>query len=228
MTDGPKREVVCADAIPWLRERGTIPGACVITSLPDVSEVGLALPAWRTWFVEAARLAVEAAPAEGAALFFQSDIKRDGAWIDKAALVLRAAEAAGATLLFHKIICRRPPGSLTAGRPGFTHFLAVSRALQCPDVLPIPDVIVDPGEQLWVRAMGVRAAGHAVRFARDVVARALGRAPVVVDPFCGVGTVLAVANAHGLDALGVEKHRKRAEQARALVVRPEPEPTSAG
>jgi hypothetical protein len=228
MTDGPKREVVCADAIPWLRERGTIPGACVITSLPDVSEVGLALPAWRTWFVEAARLAVEAAPAEGAALFFQSDIKRDGAWIDKAALVLRAAEAAGATLLFHKIVCRRPPGSLTAGRPGFTHFLAVSRALQCPDVLPIPDVIADPGEQLWVRAMGVRAAGHAVRFARDVVAPALGRAPVVVDPFCGAGTVLAVANAHGLDALGVEKHRKRAEQARGVVVRPEPEPASAG
>jgi hypothetical protein len=62
----------------------------------------------------------------------------------------------------------------------------------------------------------------------DVVAPALGRTPVVVDPFCGVGTVLAVANAHGLDALGVEKHRKRAEQARALVVRPEPEPTSAG
>jgi tRNA G10 N-methylase Trm11 len=51
---------------------------------------------------------------------------------------------------------------------------------------------------------------------------------VVVDPFCGVGTVLAVANAHGLDALGVEKHRKRAEQARALLVRPEPEPASAG
>jgi tRNA G10 N-methylase Trm11 len=42
---------------------------------------------------------------------------------------------------------------------------------------------------------------------------------VVVDPFCGVGTVLAVANALGLEALGVEKARKRAEQARALRVR---------
>jgi tRNA G10 N-methylase Trm11 len=44
-------------------------------------------------------------------------------------------------------------------------------------------------------------------------------AKVVVDPFCGVGTVLAAANALGLDALGVEKNRKRAEEARALVVR---------
>ena len=33
------------------------------------------------------------------------------------------------------------------------------------------------------------------------------------------GTVLAVANRLGLDALGVEKNRKRAEEARALVVR---------
>jgi hypothetical protein len=218
-TDGPRREVVCAVALPWLRERGVIPGACVVTSLPDVSEIGQALPVWRTWFAEAARLVVDSVPAESAALFFQSDIKRDGEWIDKGQLVLRAAEAAGARVLFHKIVLRRPAGMLTGGRPGFTHLIAVSRTLRCPDVLPIPDVIADAGGQKWVRAMGVRAAAHAVRFARDQVGAALGRAPVVVDPFCGVGTVLAVANALGLDALGVEKARKRAEQARALIVR---------
>jgi hypothetical protein len=129
-------------------------------------------------------------------------------------MVIRAAEEAGARVLFHKIVLRRPAGMLTAGRPGFTHFIAVSRALKCPDVLAIPDVIGDAGEQKWVRAMGVRAAGHAGRFARDVVG-----ARVVFDPFCGVGTVLAAANALGLDAWGVEKNRKRAEQARELRVR---------
>lgn len=210
----PRREVVCADAIPWMRERGCLAGACAVTSLPDVSETGTALPAWRTWFLAAARLVIDAVPAESAAIFFQSDIKRDGAWIDKGALVTRAAEEAGARVLFHKIVCRRPPGMLTAGRPGFTHLIAVSRAMACPDVLPIPDVIVDAGEQKWVRAMGVRAAAHAVRFARDQA-----RATTVFDPFCGVGTVLAVANALGLDALGVELARKRCEQARALRVR---------
>jgi tRNA G10 N-methylase Trm11 len=40
----------------------------------------------------------------------------------------------------------------------------------------------------------------------------------VVDPFCGHGTMLAVANAAGLDALGVELSRKRAEKARALTI----------
>ncbi len=210
----PKREVVCADAIPWMAERGRIDGGCAVTSLPDVSEVGVTLEVWRSWFSGAVRLVVDAVPDESAALFFQSDIKRDGEWIDKGAMVIRAAQDAGARVLFHKIVLRRPAGMLTTGRPGFTHFIAVSRALKCPDVLPIPDVIADAGEQKWVRAMGVRAAGQAVRFAREVVG-----ANVVVDPFCGVGTVLAAANAVGLDALGVEKNRKRAEEARALVVR---------
>lgn len=215
----PGREVVCADAIPWMRARGVIAGACAVTSLPDVSEVGVALEVWRGWFLDAVRLVVDAVPAESAAIFFQSDIKRDGEWIDKGALVTRVAEEAGARILFHKIVLRRPAGMLTAGRPGFTHLIAVSRAMKCPDMLPIPDVIAEAGEQKWVRAMGVRAAGHAVRFARDFVGPGLGRAPVVVDPFCGVGTVLAVANALGLGALGVEKARKRAEQARELRVR---------
>jgi len=207
----PGREVHCADAIPWMRARGVIAGACAVTSLPDVSEVGLALPAWRAWFLDAVALVVDSVPETSAALFFQSDIKRDGAWIDKGALVTRAAEDAGARILFHKIVCRRPPGMLTMGRPGFTHLIAVSRAMKCPDVLPIPDVITDAGRQAWVRAMGMRAAAHAVRFARDQAA-----AKVVFDPFCGVGTVLAVANAMGLDAIGVEKARKRCEQARAM------------
>ena len=213
MSSDPKREVHCADAIPWMRERGKIPGACAVTSLPDVSEVGLALPVWRAWFLDAVRLVVDAVPDESAAIFFQSDIKRDGVWIDKGALITRAAEDAGAHVLFHKIVCRRPPGMLTAGRPGFTHLIAVSRAMKCPDVLPIPDVIIDAGPSKWVRAMGVRAAAHAVRFAKEQVG-----AKIIFDPFCGVGTVLAVANAFGLDALGVEKARKRAEQARALAV----------
>jgi len=193
---------------------GRIEGACAVTSLPDVSEVGLALPVWRSWFLEAVRLVIDAVPDGSAAIFFQSDIKRDGEWIDKGALVTRAAEDAGARVLFHKIICRRPPGMLTLGRPGYTHLIAVSRAMKCPDVLPIPDVITDAGRQPWVRAMGVRAAAHAVRFARDQVA-----ARTIFDPFCGVGTVLAVANTLGLDALGVEKAKKRCAQAQLLAVR---------
>ena len=210
----PGREIVCADAIAWMRTRGRIDGACAVTSLPDVSEVGKTLPVWREWFLGAVRLVVESVPDDSAALFFQSDIKRDGAWIDKGALVIRATEDAGARVLFHKIVCRRPPGMLTQGRPGFTHLIAVSRAMKCSDILPIPDVITDAGRSLWVRAMGVRAAAHAVRFARDQVG-----AKLIFDPFCGVGTIPAVANALGLPALGLELEKMRCEQAREQTVK---------
>ncbi|AOS44273.1 DNA methylase [Lacunisphaera limnophila] len=209
----PRREIVCADAIAWMKARGRIDRACAVTSVPDVSEIGRTLPVWREWFLDAVRLVVDAVPDDSAALFFQSDIKRDGIWIDKGALVIRAAEDAGARVLFHKVVCRRPPGMLTHGRPGYTHLIAVSRAMVCPDILLIPDVISDAGRSLWIRAMGVRAAAHAVRFARDQVG-----AQLIFDPFCGVGTVPAVANALGLDALGVELSKKRCEQSREQTV----------
>lgn len=216
-TSPPVRDVHCADAIPWMRARleahGPLPATSAVTSLPDVSEVNLTLAAWRTWFLDAVKLVVACVPDDGAALLFQTDIKVEGRWIDKGALVVRAVEDAGAHVLFHKVVCRRQPGQMTFGRPGYTHLVAASRALRCPDVTGLPDVIVDAGRLTWVRAMGVRAAGQAVSFVRDHA-----HARTVFDPFCGVGTTLAVANTLGLDALGVEKSRKRCERARALVI----------
>ncbi|MEI8255492.1 MAG: SAM-dependent methyltransferase, partial [Deltaproteobacteria bacterium] len=41
----------------------------------------------------------------------------------------------------------------------------------------------------------------------------------VLDPFCGIGSMLAVANAHGMDAVGVELSAKRAARARTLTLR---------
>ena len=60
----------------------------------------------------------------------------------------------------------------------------------------------------WSRAMGAAACEAAVRFLVSIGAR------VVVDPFCGQGSILAAANAHGLDAIGVELSRRRAARAR--------------
>src|SRR5688572_17016961 len=118
-----------------MRNRGVIEGAAAVTSLPDVSELGVSMAAWRVWFLEAVRFVVNSVPDASAAIFFQTDIKHDGAWIDKGALVVRAAEDAGARVLFHKVICRRQPGLLTMGRPGYTHLIAVSRTMKCPDAL---------------------------------------------------------------------------------------------
>jgi tRNA G10 N-methylase Trm11 len=60
----------------------------------------------------------------------------------------------------------------------------------------------------WSRAMGAAACEAAICFLASIDAR------VVVDPFCGQGSILAAANAHGLDAIGVELSRRRAARAR--------------
>ena len=59
--------------------------------------------------------------------------------------------------------------------------------------------------------MGVNACLLACRFIMENT-----KTRTVVDPFCGHGTVLSVANQLGLDAIGIELGRKRAERARVL------------
>jgi hypothetical protein len=130
-TAGPGRTVHQGDALPWLRAAGTLAGVSVVTSLPDVSELpALGLDGWRRWFDEAAVLAMQSVPDEGVAIFFQSDVNLAGLWVDKGAMVSRAAERAGMGMLFHKIVCRKPPGTLTYGRASYSHLLGFARVLR--------------------------------------------------------------------------------------------------
>lgn len=185
----------------------------MVTSLPDVSEVPLPLDAWKGWFVEAAALIVSKVPPDGVAIFFQTDIKRDGVWVDKGYLVQKAIEQQGAGLLWHKVVCRAPAGKVTFGRPAYAHLLCCAPALRLTPGESTADVLPDAGEMTWARAIGLNACEAACQF---ILKRTTTR--TVVDPFCGVGTVLAVANRLGLDAIGVELNRKRAEKARQLAL----------
>lgn len=210
----PTRTVHCADATQWLRERTLAADHAVLTSLPDGSELKrLTFEQWQQWFTDAAELVVRATAPRSAAVFYQTDVKRDGAWVDKAFLVQRGALAAGAQLLWHKIVCRAPAGTATFGRPGYAHLLCFSRDLKDDVDRATPDVLPELGAMTWPKAIGLEAARAAVVWLRDHAG-----ARCIVDPFCGIGTVLAVANAHGLAAVGVELAASRAEQARTLVL----------
>jgi hypothetical protein len=201
-----------ADAVAWLHARGRLDGCSVVTSLPDVSEMpALDLAAWARWFEEAAALVLDAVPDEGVAVFFQSDVKRRGAWIDKAALVQRAADRAGTPLLFHKIVCRRPPGTVTFGRAGYSHLLGYSRGVRPRPERATADVLAEAGFQPGTKSMGLNACLDACRFVlRETPTR------TIVDPFCGYGTVLAVANMLGLAAVGIDVSARMCKKSRAL------------
>lgn len=208
------RSVVRAEALEWLAQNAADPRASVVTSLPDVSEIEGGsgeedLDAWRAWFSGAARAVIRWVPEAGVAVFYQSDIRRGGEWIDKGYLVMRAAEDEGAKVVFHKIVCRKPPGTVSVGRPSYSHMIAIARGARALPKRPGPDVLADAGPMSWSRAMGAAACRVACQFLRDETATR-----VVVDPFCGRGTVLAVANAMGFDAIGVDIAAKRCRAAR--------------
>jgi hypothetical protein len=208
-----KRTVHHADAIVWLRENAPLAGASVVTSLPDLSELpALGFVAWSHWFEEAAELIMRSIPDDGVAIFFQSDIRHAGRWVDKGMLCARAADRAGLNLLFHRIVCRKPPGTATFGRASYAHLQAFSRQLASPR-RPSIDVLPDGGRVPGRKAMGVRACYEACRFILEETPTRL-----VVDPFCGWGTVLAVANALGMDSVGVDLSARMCRRARALTV----------
>jgi hypothetical protein len=206
--------VVHGDAFVWLASHPASPNTSLITSLPDVSELSsLGFEGWKRWFVSTARVLIEWLPREAVAVFYQSDVRRGAVWVDKGYLVQRAAEDAGAQQLFHRIVCRRPVGTRTLGRASYAHLLAFTRSpLRAPHWLA-PDVLPDAGRMTWSRAMGVEACRLACGYLKAETST-----DTVIDPFCGEGTALAVANSFGFDAIGVELSRRRCQSARNLRV----------
>ena len=211
LAEKPARRIIHAEALGWLAANPAEPRTSVITSLPDVSEVQLGLDAWRVWFMEAARRVIRWVPGECVSNFFQSDIRDRGTWIDKGYLVQSAAEDEGASLVWHKIVCRRPARLATYGRSSYSHMLCISRVPRDRPRHPSADVLPGAGFMPWTRAMGVEACQAACRYLREETDTA-----VVVDPFCGHGTVLAVANTLGLDALGIDLSSRKCAFARNL------------
>ena len=211
----PSRVVHHQDALTWLEANALTQDHAIITSLPDSSEIPrLGFDGWRKWFIDTSDRLCRAVADDAVAIFFQTDVKLDGGWVDKAHLVHSGADAAGSKLLWHKVVCRAPPGTTTFGRPAYAHLLCFSRTLRLEKGQSSPDVLERLGEMTWARAMGVEACVAACRFVLERT-----RCRTIVDPFCGLGTALAVANTMGLDAVGVELSAKRAERARALNVK---------
>jgi hypothetical protein len=209
------RTVHQGDGLAWLKSNPLAADAAIITSLPDSSELPtLGFAKWRAWFIDTSSLLCAAVAPGSAALFFQTDVKREGEWVDKGYLAQRGAENAGVPLVFHKIVCRAPAGIATFGRPAYAHLLGFSKSIRPDPGKSTADVIPRLGEMPWSRAMGVEACVVACKWL-------LTHTPcrTVVDPFCGLGTVLAVAEQLGMNAIGVELSPKRAARARDLTVR---------
>ncbi len=265
-----RRTVICREALAWLEEQTVLEGH-VIASLPDITEVDLeawrrqqacdqpnpkrdsnnagqnqTVTIYRNWYRDTVALILSRLAPRAVAIFYMSDGRHDGSWLDKSYIAQQAAEASECHLLFHKIALfdsdlaalSRTQGK---GRPKYSHLLAFCHTACADeswfDAAGTPDIFAR-GEMDWARAMGdaacvtacalVRAADAAAATAassREVQESTAGstsrrsstrRRPTVISLFAGRGSVLAVANEMGMDAIGVELSRKRCATALTL------------
>lgn len=198
-------EIVCADALEWLR--GNRGRGAIVTSPPDAEEIGADVEHWSTWFGKALRGCFDAADGAPVVLYV-TDRLAYGMRASKAQIALEAAHEAGEPLVWHKIALRRGVGKIDLRRPSFTHMLAfghVTAGQATPDV-------IERGDMLYPNATGLVAARLMVEFA-------MRHSRCIVDPFCGQGTIPAVAAALGADAIGVDIDPDQCEKARALRLR---------
>lgn len=203
-----------ADALDWIKSAEISSDSSFVASLPDISEFpDLTESSWRDWFVNTAELILNKTPANGVTVFFQSDIRLAGRWVDKGYLCYVAAERSGHSLVWHKIAARVAPGKPTFGRAGYSHILCFARGVTAkfPPPHSTPDILEHVGEKTWTRGMGLDACLFVAKFIAQQI-----KSRVIINPFCGHGSMLAAANAVGCDAIGIEKSPKRAKKAGLL------------
>ncbi len=202
------RKVICCDALDRLASMK--PVKSIITSLPDASEVECGISGYNEWFTNGVRAVLCSVVQDGVAVFYQGDRKHDGRLLSKATLLSNVADSLGCRLLWHKIVLRNRPGAINLYRPSYVHMMAFSRSLRAGK--STTDVL-EQGETFYRNGMGINGAVIAVRFA---IERA--RSTVIHDPFCGQGTVLAVANALGCRSVGFDIDEEQCARARILRV----------
>ena len=205
-TKAKKRVIHCQDAIPWLeKQRGL---DAIVTSIPEMDEMDMTLTEYVPFFRRTAHLCLEAVKETGYCIFLQTDRKYKG-WVDKSYLITGEAEALGMRLLWHKIALRVDVGKADIYRPGYSHMLCYSKKGKIG--IPIADVVYR-GEVTYPNAFGMDAVRHVVGYLKKQGVKS------VVDPFVGSGTVVAIANAMGMSAIGVDIDKKQCEMAKKLVL----------
>jgi len=236
-----EREVLLVDAVEWLRSSNERFEGGVFTGIPDISDipelvkiadVSARSAQYIEWFKSVVDDIFRRLPDGQYAVFSQTDAKiidSSGglvSWVDKSHLCSSIASSHGCSLMWHKIALNTelPTSTSTNAngladrsyethfRPAYTHLLCYGKRIEHPyrvNQFCTPDVI-DRGAMTWQKATGIEACVLGVAFLLNVA-----HSPVLLNPFCGHGTILGVANYFHMRAIGLEILPRRAAQARA-------------
>jgi len=199
-----KRKVYCQDGLKWLSKN--IDNQCIITSMPEMDEMKMKIKEYESFFRESARLCLSSIKDNGYCIFLQTDRKHHG-WVDKGYWITDEAITLGFHTVWKKIVLVKDVGKSDLFRPTYSTMLCFTRKGGVGSLFP--DVI-HGGEKTYNNAFGVEAVSLCVKYVKDQGVKE------IVDPFCGSGTTLAVANNLGLKAIGIDIDKKMCEMARKL------------
>ena len=201
-----KRHIICDDAQLWLKKQKSLPN--VITGICDLDEINMNMPQYLDFFTNIARMIFEKIDPKGYVIFIQTDRKYNRSWIDKSYILSSLADSYGLKMIWHKIVLLRGVDRTDLHRPTYAHMLCYSvegtTGSATPDVIPV-------SKRIYKNATPVAAALRAVEFVRKY-----SNSNTVIDPFVGRGTIPAIANMVGLDAVGVDIDQKQCQEAKAL------------
>lgn len=199
----PKRNVFCDDSKKWLvGKRFKI----IITSLPDMEEVGLNKDGWMLWIKDIIKLLIDCIGDDGVIFFYQTDRKYNGEIIDKKSIIANEFLLNGHKNILSKIVLKRDVGKVDLFRPTYSNLFGFSKKVKSGTATP--DVVFS-GKMLYKNAMGFNAVELCINFLKSKKIK-----DVVVDPFCGMGSVLKIANTLGYDSLGVDILEKQVTEAK--------------
>lgn len=197
------------DVLAWLAANDITEGQAIVASIPDAAELpNSEKEPWKLWFMEVAAAIFAKAPEHSPIIFYQSDVRHAGGWIDKSYLVQKMAEQAGATLLLHRVVCRHPAGTITFGRSTYSHLMMFGKTLRNSQKFGYADVIPDGGPAAWVRGLGVHSCEAIVRMILQE-----STCHTLLHLFCGKGLLLEVARKEGLHTIGVDLSKKQCRHA---------------
>jgi hypothetical protein len=171
-----------------------------------MEEMKLTAKPYEEFFRRAAKTCLQAVRDDGYCIFLQTDRKHHG-WIDKGFFLTDEAYQLGFHMVWKKISLTRDVGKADLFRPTYSMMYCFTKKGKVGKVFP--DVVLS-GEKTYTHGFGVDAVSLGVEYAKSQGVKK------VVDPFCGSGTTLAVANAYGLEATGIEISKRYCEMSRKL------------
>lgn len=204
------RRLYCNDSLTWLAGKQF---KAIITSLPDMSELGCTAVKYTDWLDAAAKVLAAATATDGCIIFYQTNRKYKGALVDKDFLISQVFYAAGFKKIFHKIVLRKEPGKKDLYRPTYSNMFCFGKEIASGPVAP--DVLY-AGTMLHPNGMGLNACAAAIGFVQQTI-----DTDTILDPFCGTGSVLATANKNGYHAIGIDIDPEKIALAKILTLPPD-------